>query len=78
MLCPGSSEVTNFFQVQSTDDTTLVISWEPPATPNGNITSYSVNITNLRDGSTVEHDIETVNITQTNLGKWKINTVIHS
>ena len=67
--------MTNF---QSTDDTALVVSWEPPVTPNGNITSYSVNITNLRDGSTVRHDIETAIITLTNLGKWKINTVIHS
>ena len=77
MLCPGSSEVTNFVQVQSTDDTTLVISWEPPVTPNGNITSYSVNITNLRDRNTVRRNIETVNITQTSLGRWKINTLIH-
>ena len=77
MLCPGSSEVTNFVQAQSTDDTTLVISWEPPVSPNGNITSYSVNITNLRDGSTVRHDIEAAIITLTSLGKWKINTVIH-
>ena len=72
MLCPGSSEVTNFVQVQSTDDTTLVISWEPPATPNGNITSYSVSIINLKDGSAVRQGsilLEINNLTETNLGK---------
>ena len=64
-----SSEVINL-QTVSTNDDTLVISWEPPATPNGNILSYSVSIINLKDGTTVrqENTISTT-ITQTNLGK---------
>ena len=63
-----SSEVTEL-QAESIDDTTLVISWEPPATPNGNITSYSVSMINLRDGSAVrqENTVSTT-ITQTDLG----------
>ena len=63
-----SSAVTNLL-VESTDDTTLVISWEPPATPNGNILSYSVSIVNLKDDSAVrqENTIST-SITQTGLG----------
>ena len=78
MLCPGSSEVTNF-QVQSTNDTTLVISWEPPATPNGNITSYSVSIINLKDGSAVRQGnalLEINNLTETNLGKGLFSWLI--
>ena len=63
-----SSAITNL-QAESTDDTTLVISWEPPATPNGNILSYSVSIINLKDGSAVrqENTISTT-ITLTDFG----------
>ena len=62
-----SSALTNLL-AESTDDITLVISWEPPATPNGNIT-YSVSIINLKDGSAVrqENTISTT-IALTNLG----------
>ena len=64
-----SSAVTHLL-VESTDDTTLVISWEPPATPNGNNLSYSVSIVNLKDGSTVRQGKsgETI-LTLTSLGK---------
>ena len=68
-MLAGSSEVTTL-QAESTSDTTLVISWEPPATPNGNILSYSVSIVNLKDGSAVrQENIETTTITQSELGK---------
>ena len=66
-----ASEVMNL-QVESANNTTLVISWEPPATPNGNILSYSVSIINLKDGSAVRQEnvsVETDNLTETNLGK---------
>ena len=66
-----ASEVMNL-QVASTNNTTLVISWEPPATPNGNILSYSVSIVNLKDGSAVRQEnvlLEINNLTETNLGK---------
>ena len=65
-----SSAVTNL-QAESTDGTTLVISWEPPATPNGNIISYSVSIINLKDGSAVRQEntpTETLVLKETNLG----------
>ena len=63
-----SSEVTNL-QAESTDDTTLIISWEPPATPNGNILSYSVSVTNFKDGSVVRKENTTSStITQIGLG----------
>ena len=74
MLCAGSSEVTNFVvQAQSTNDTTLVISWEPPVSPNGNITSYSINIFNLKDGSAVRQEsipVEIGNFSRTDLGMF--------
>ena len=62
------SAVTNLL-VEFTDDTTLVISWGPPATPNGNILSYSVSIINLKDGNAVrqENTISTT-VTLTGLG----------
>ena len=66
-----SSAVTNLL-VEFTDDT-LVISWEPPATPNGNITSYSVSIINLKDGSAVRQEfisVELTNVMAGNLGKY--------
>ena len=67
-----SSAVTSLL-ADSTDDTTLVISWEPPATPNGNITSYSVSIINLKDGSAVRREfisVELANLMAGNLGKY--------
>ena len=66
-----ASQVMNL-QVKSANNTTLVISWEPPATPNGNILSYSVSIVNLKDGSAVRQGnvlLDINNLTETNLGK---------
>jgi hypothetical protein len=70
-LCIESSVVTGI-NVNSTNDTTLVISWKPPAYPNGDIHSYSINITNIGDGSTVRSDSKDSNIdsiTETGLGE---------
>ena len=67
-----SSAVTNLL-AESTDDTSLIISWEPPATSNGNITSYSVSIINLKDGSAVKQEfisVELTNVMAGNLGKY--------
>ena len=63
-----SSEVTEI-QVSSTNDTTLLLSWEPPANPNGIILSYTVSVVNLADFGVVRHD-STVSTTfsQTDLG----------
>ena len=64
-----SSAVTNLIVDSMGNNATLVISWELPATPNGNITSYSVSIINLKDGSAVrQENTITTTITQTNLG----------
>ena len=59
MLCmfviiPVSGPVGDL-QTNSPDNSTLVISWRPPTTPNGNITSYTVRIDNLRDGTTLRN-----------------------
>ena len=64
-----SSEVI-LIQASSPDnDTVLVISWELPTNPNGDILTYSVSIINLKNGSTVRQDaVKATNITQTNLG----------
>ena len=48
MSGPVSDLLTN-----SPDDFTLVISWRPPTTHNGNIISYTVRVENLRDGTTL-------------------------
>ena len=40
------------------DNSTLVIYWAPPTTPNGNILSYTVRIDNLRDGTTLRDIID--------------------
>ena len=42
--------------LNSTGDTTLLISWGEPVSPNGNILSYSITITDLRDDSTVRSE----------------------
>ena len=58
-------------QTNSPDDSTLVISWRPPTTPNGNIISYTVRIDNLRDGTTLRemnHSAVITNLTESGLG----------
>ena len=52
-----SGPVTDL-QINSPDDFTLVISWRPPTTPNGNIISYTVQIENLRDGTTLRDIVD--------------------
>ena len=64
----GPSVVTGL-QSRSANDTTLSISWEPPANPNGVILSYNVSIINLSDGSTVRQETTlSTDILQANLG----------
>ena len=59
-------------QTNSPDDFTLVISWRPPTTPNGNIISYTVRIENLRDGTILRdimnHSVAMTNLTESGLG----------
>ena len=59
-------------QANSPDDFTLVISWRPPTTPNGNIISYTVTIENLRDGTTLRDIVDpsavTTTLTENGLG----------
>ena len=59
-------------QTHSPDDFTLVISWRPPTTPNGNIISYTVRIDNLRDGTTLRYIVNpspvTTSLTENSLG----------
>ena len=64
-----SSEVSNL-RATSANDNSLVISWEPPANPNGGILSYAVSITNLRDGDIVRQDnTVSTRVMETGLGK---------
>ena len=44
-------------ELNSVNDTTLLISWGEPVSPNGNILSYSITITDLRDNSTVRSEM---------------------
>ena len=66
-----SGPVTDL-QTNSPDDSTLVISWGPPTTPNGNIVSYTVRIENLRDGTTLrdimDHSAAMTSLTENDLG----------
>ena len=59
-------------QTNSPDNFTLVISWRPPTTPNGNILSYTVTVENLRDGTTLKDIVDpsaaTTSITENSLG----------
>ena len=58
------------------NDTTLLISWGEPVSPNGNILSYSITITDLRDDSTVRSENsgieEMTSFMGTNLGSHKL------
>ena len=73
-------------QTNSPDNSTLVISWRPPTTPNGNIVSYTVSIENLRNGTTLRDiadlDPVTTSLTENGLGiiiyKWIYKLIIMS
>ena len=60
-------------EVNSINDTTLLISWGEPVSPNGNILSYSITITDLRDDSTVRSENrgaeQSISFVETNLGE---------
>ena len=63
-------------QTNSPDNSTLVISWRSPTTPNGNIISYIVRIDNLRDGTTLryimDHNVAMTSLTENDLGTYCI------
>ena len=60
-------------EVNSVNDTTLLISWGEPVSPNGNILSYSITITDLRDESTIRSEAinNNTDYVEINLGKEK-------
>ena len=70
-LFPVSGLVSDL-QTNSPDNSTFVISWRPPTTPNGDTISYTVRIDNLRDGTTLRnimnHNAVTTNLTEYDLG----------
>ncbi len=71
----GSTEVSTL-TADSTNSSTLVIAWESPADPNGDILGYFVSIINLKDGSTVRHeDVSTTSIIEIDLGRFVANTL---
>ena len=67
----GSGPVSEL-ELNSINDTTLLISWGEPVSPNGNILSYSITITDLRDDSNIRRENrgaeESTSFTETNLG----------
>ena len=67
MSGPVSDLLTN-----SPDNSTLVISWRPPTTPNGNVISYTVRVENLRDGTTLrdimDHSAAMTRLRENDLG----------
>ena len=74
-----SGPVTDL-QTNSPDNSTLVISWRPPPTPNGNIISYTVRIGNFRDGNTLkdimDHSTAMTNLTENDLGTISLHGYI--
>ena len=62
-------------KTNSPDNFTLVISWRPPTTPNGNIISYTVTVENLRDGTTLR-DIVDPNAVTTSLTENGLGTIM--
>ena len=83
-----SGPVTDL-QTNSPDNSTLVISWRPPTTPNGNIISYTVRIDNVKDGTTLrdimDHSEAMTSLTENDLGtllykihKINFNLSVHS
>ena len=77
-LFPVSGPVSDL-QTNSPDNSTFVISWRPPTTPNGNIISYTVRIENLRDGTTLmNHNAVTTNLTEYDLGTILLLFIIYS
>ena len=62
-------------QTNSPDNYTLVISWRPPTTPNGNIISYTARTDNLRDGTTLR-DIMDHSVARTNLTEYDLGTTL--
>ena len=62
--------------MNSTSDTTLLISWGEPVSPNGNILSYSITITDLRDDSTVRSENrvaeESTSFMESGLGRYSL------
>ena len=70
-IIPVSGPVTDL-QTNSPDNSTLVISWRPPTTPNGNIISYTVRIDNIRSGTTLRdiknHSAAITSLTENDLG----------
>ena len=62
-------------QTNSPDNSTLVISWRPPTTPNGNIISYTVRIDNLSDGTTLQH-IMNHSAVMTSLTEYGLGTIL--
>ena len=65
-------------QTNSPDNSTLVISWRSPTTPNGNIISYIVRIDYLRDGTTLRdimnHSAAMTSLTESGLGIYYIHS----
>ena len=56
-------------QANSTNMTSVSISWDPPAIPNWHILNYSISITDIKNGNTLrEAHIVNTNIHQTKLG----------
>jgi hypothetical protein len=68
------SGAVSSLQARSPNDTTLLISWEPPATTNGAILNYSIGIY-LINGSIVRQEItlDTM-LVETNLGENNIKS----
>jgi hypothetical protein len=65
-----SSTVTNL-QAESPNDTTMLISWEPPANPNGIIFHYFISIVNLHSGGLVRRErLLSMMLAESRLGEY--------
>ncbi len=63
----------------SPDGFTLVLNWQPPDSPNGDILNYIVRITQQSDGVRIsEQDVRNITFTATNLSEFDLSDNITS
>ncbi len=71
-----SSAVTSLTS-DSPDGSTLVLNWQPPDLPNGDILNYKVKITRHSDGARIsEQNVMITTFTATNLRESDINIIL--
>ena len=73
------SSVVTSLTSDSPDGSTLVLNWQPPDSPNGDILNYTVRITRHSDGVRIsEQNVSNTTFTETNLSELDLPDNINS